>query len=103
MSARLLLGRRVNAAGEQAGHVTGVLLDGAGGVPIGLEVSAGGSAPKFLPWVAATVCDGSIELPSALLLVDSCDAYLARGAVVCRDPEAAALVSARRLAGTGIL
>ncbi len=79
-----ILGARVEIDGEDAGHVTGVLVQPATG-PIGLEVTGSGFGRRFLPLVAATMSDGVVDVPSAFVFVDSCDAYVARGAVPCRD------------------
>ena len=68
--------------------MTGVLVHPANG-PIGLEVTSPEWTRRFLPLVAATLADGVMEVHSPLLLVASCDAYLARGATVCRDVASA--------------
>lgn len=81
-------GVRVEVNGGHAGHVTGVLVHPANGA-IGLEVTSPEWTRRFLPLVAATLADGVIEVHSPLLLVESCDAYLARGATICRDVASA--------------
>ena len=79
-----IIGRRVAVEGQDAGHVTGVLVE-AMGSPIGLEVTDAALVRRFLPLVAAHTGSGIVKVASALLLVDSCDAYVDRGAVLCRD------------------
>ncbi len=89
------LGCVVRVEGAPVGHVTGIVLDGPHGEPIGLEVTSFTGAQHFLPWVAGIPREGVVELASPFLLVDAYAAYIARGAVVVRDvgdvsPSAAA-------------
>jgi hypothetical protein len=102
-----VLGARVEVDGKDAGHVTGVLVD-PDQRAIGLEVTSVDSDRRFLPLVAATLSDGVVSVASPLLLVESCDAYIARGATICRDlacledlrATASAAVSTVLVAGT---
>jgi hypothetical protein len=84
---RHVLGSSVRIHGVRVGHVTGVLLDAAETQALGLEVTSPDLARRFLPWVAGSVVDGVLETDSALLLVDSAESYVDRGAAVCRDAE----------------
>ena len=77
------------------GRVTGVLFDAAEQHVLGLEVTGSDLARRFLPWVAATSGDGGLVIGSPMLLVESCDAYLERGAVLVRDAEAFGILLSR--------
>ena len=82
-----VLGRPVLVCDEVVGHVRGVFLDGTGSRPIGLEVVSPGRTNRFLPWVAAKLDGGALVAASAFLLFDSCEPYLERGAVLCREAD----------------
>jgi hypothetical protein len=101
---RDVLGARVLVDGVCVGHVTGVLVDEAHAEAIGLEVTSREDARRrFLPWVAATLIGRELVSPSSLLVVDSCDPYLRRGASICRDPvRLDAFDDAFRLARVGV-
>jgi hypothetical protein len=96
------LGARLLIDGAHVGDVTGVLLDKPDGSPIGLEVTSATAERRFLPWAVANAgAEGIVEVPSALLLVDSCDAYVTRGAVICRAPATATSTLATEVSGMG--
>jgi hypothetical protein len=84
---RRLLSASVRVQGARVGHVSGVLLDAAETHVLGLEVTSEDRVRRFLPWVAAHFANGAIDTDSALMLVDSADTYVERGALVKRDPE----------------
>ena len=84
---RHVLGTSVRVRGVRVGHVTGVLLDATESRALGLEVTSPDLARRFLPWIAGRVTDGVLDAESSLLLVDSADSYVERGAVLCCDPE----------------
>jgi hypothetical protein len=92
-AAARVLGRAVVVDGEPVGHVSGIFVDAVGARPIGLEVASTGRPARFLPSVAATQRGAAIVAASSLVLVDSCDQYVERGAVLCREQrELAALL-----------
>jgi hypothetical protein len=79
-----VLGAAVHVGGDHVGRVTGVLVRSPGEA-IGLEVTSPDLSRSFLPLVAATLVDDVVDVRSPLLLVESCDAYIERGATVCRE------------------
>jgi hypothetical protein len=102
VTAQLALGSRVLVDGSHVGDVTGVLLDGPDGAPIGLEVSSTSAERRFLPWVVVTTRgEGVVETSSTLLLIDSCEAYLRRGAVICREPATSTVVHGADVSAVG--
>lgn len=86
-SLRDVFGARVRVRGMRIGQVSGVVLDSSETRAIGLEVTAVDGHRRFLPWVAATISNGIVDADSALVLADTLDAYVERGAVVCHDLE----------------
>ena len=73
LSAASLLGRPVRMRGIRLGRPSDVLLDRATMRVVGLEVTCGDDAQRFLPLAAAHVHDHEIAVRSALLLLEGDD------------------------------
>jgi hypothetical protein len=75
-----LLNRRVLMRGIELGRVVDVILDGASGGPIGLDVRCGAGDHRFLPLATARVTKEDLEIDSPLLLLkNELEFYRSRG------------------------
>jgi sporulation protein YlmC with PRC-barrel domain len=81
MNAVELLNKRVVMNGIELGRVVDVILDEAGERPVALDVRCGDGSHRFLPFAAARIVDGEVEVGSPLLLLerDQLDFYRRRG------------------------
>jgi sporulation protein YlmC with PRC-barrel domain len=68
-----LLGLPVRVRGIQLGRSVDLLLDPKRGRVLGLDVLCGDERHRFLPFSTATLADGELLVPSALVLVDEED------------------------------
>jgi hypothetical protein len=83
-----LLGAPCRVRDVRVGEVTGVVVDGAGGRVVGLDIGSAGGVHRFLPWVACEVdCEGRVDVRSAFLLVDDTQSYRRLGARDIVDAE----------------
>jgi hypothetical protein len=70
-----LLGRPVRFRGIELGRVVELLVDLDARRALGLEVHCGDGCRRFLPLAATVIAPESLEVRSALLLVDDVEAY----------------------------
>jgi hypothetical protein len=69
-----LLGLPVRVRGIQLGRAVDLLLDPVRSRILGFDVLCGDERSRFLPFSTATLADGELLVPSALVLVDDEDA-----------------------------
>jgi PRC-barrel domain len=87
-----LLQRPVSLHGVRVGHVVDVILEEAGGQPVGLEVRCLDGRLRFLPMAAATPAGAEvvIDSPFALLEAEELEFYRERGVSLRDGRESAA-------------
>ena len=76
-----VLNKRVLTSGIELGRVVDVILDEAGGRPVGFDVLCGDGEHRFLPFPTARIDDDHVEVDSPLVLLerDQLEFYKARG------------------------
>jgi sporulation protein YlmC with PRC-barrel domain len=76
-----LLNKRVVMNGIELGRVVDVILDEAGQRLVGFDVRCRDGSHRFLPFAAACIADGEVEVGSPLLLLerDQLDFYRRHG------------------------
>ena len=70
LRAEELLRRPVLVRGIRLGHIADVLFDPDGGRVVGFDVLCGDDVHRFLPFPAAALVDGVLEVDSSLTLLD---------------------------------
>ena len=89
LQAEGLLGRPVLVRGIRLGRVADVLFDPDGARVVGFDVLCGDDVHRFLPFPAAALVDGGLEVESSLTLLDeeTLAFYRARALALSEDDE----------------
>jgi hypothetical protein len=74
-----LLGRPVRFRGIELGRAVELLVDLDAGRALGFDVHCGDGSRRFLPLAATAIAPESLDVRSALLLVDDVEAYRRKG------------------------
>jgi len=103
LRAEELLGRPVLVRGIRLGRIDDVLFDPDGARVVGFDILCGDDVHRFLPFPAAALADGGLEVESSLTLLDeeTLAFYRTRALALSADDELRAVLVATAAVDTG--